>query len=135
MPKGRNHKGRSTTRGQFVQLTHHILRSAAWQSLSPAAVSVYLALRYRYNGRNNGSIVLSVRDAAEWSNINKDTAGRALRMLVDRGLIECVTLGGFTRKVRHATEWRLLDVRCDVTGALPSRAFQQWRPQRNVVPE
>jgi DNA-binding transcriptional regulator YhcF (GntR family) len=105
-----------------------MMESVAWRSLKPAERAVYVELRRRFNGVNNGWLALSVRDAAERCNINKDTASKALATLQERGFTECVTPGGFTRKVRHATEWRLLDERCNKTGALPSKAFMRWRP-------
>jgi hypothetical protein len=116
------------TSGPFVRLDLFMMESAAWRSLTPAARAVYTEVRRRYNGSNNGSIALSVRDAAARCNINKDTAAKAFVTLQERGFIECVTPGGFTRKVRHATEWRLLNERCDKTGVLPTKAFMRWRP-------
>ena len=110
-------------------LSWFMLDSVAWRSLTPAARVVYVELRRRFHGVNNGWIAFSVRDAADRCNINKDTARKAFVTLQERGFIECVTPGGFTRKVRHATEWRLLDERCDKTGALPTKAFMRWRPE------
>lgn len=116
-------------------LTAFMQETAAWRSLTPAARAVYVEMRLRYYGANNGWIALSVRDAAERCNINKDTAGKALSTLQERGFIECATPGGFNRKVRHATEWRLLDVRCDKSGALPTKAFMRWRPPASAQRE
>ena len=128
MANGQDKRGRSKNRGSFVMLDGFMMESAAWRALSPAARVVYIEVRRRYNGSNNGRLALSVRDAAAQCNINKDTSRKALASLQDHGFIECVTPGGFTRKVRHATEWRLLDQRCDKTGALPTKAFMRWRP-------
>jgi hypothetical protein len=111
-----------------------VLRSAAWLSLTPVARTVYVQLRLRFNGSNNGAIPYSAREAAEECRINKDTASRAFAELQAKGFIECATPGGFTRKVRHATEWRLTDERCDVTGAVPSRAFMRWQPASETEP-
>jgi hypothetical protein len=128
MPTRHNKTGRGKTAGHFVRLDSFMMESAAWRSLTPAERAVYVEVRRRFNGVNNGWIALSVRDAADRCNINKDTARKALATLQAKGFIECVTPGGFTRKVRHATEWRLLDERCDKTGTLPSKAFMRWRP-------
>lgn len=128
MANRQDKRGRSKTAGHFVRLDSFMMESAAWRSLTPAERVVYVEVRRRYNGVNNGRIALSARDAADRCNINKDTACKSFGTLEERGLIECVTPGGFTRKVRHATEWRLTDVRCDKTGALPSKAFMRWRP-------
>jgi hypothetical protein len=113
-----------------------MLATPAWCALTPAARAVYIVLAARFNGFNNGSIGLSARDAARLCNINKDTATRAFRQLIDCGFIEAVTPGGFGRKVRHATEWRLTQYRCDLSGALPSKGFARWRPPiQNAVPK
>jgi len=122
-----NKKGRSTS-GSFVMLTRFMLNAPAWRDLTPAARSVYLEVAKLYNGRNNGHLALSVRDAAEQCRVNKDTAAKSLASLQAHGFIECVTPGGFSRKLRHATEWRLTIERCDKTQSLPSKAFMKWRP-------
>ena len=122
-----NKTGRSTTE-PFVKLTWFLIESPAWRSLTPAARAIYIELAKLYNGRNNGWLALSVRDAAERCRINKDTASKSLAILQEVGFIDCVTPGGFSRKVRHATEWRLNSERCDKTLALPSKAFMRWRP-------
>ncbi|UQV19170.1 helix-turn-helix domain-containing protein [Brevundimonas albigilva] len=106
-----------------------MLESEAWRDLNPAARAVYLEVALLYNGRNNGLLALSVRDAAERCRINKDTAGRAFDALRTTGFLDCVTPGGFSRKMRHASEWRLTVETCDRTGELPSKAFMRWRPQ------
>lgn len=133
MPNRQNKKGRSKSVGGFVMLTWFMLESPAWRALTPAARATYIELAKLYNGRNNGWLALSVRDAAERCRINKDTAGRALASLQHVGFIECVTPGGFSRKVRHATEWRLTAERCDKSGALPAKTFMRWAP--SALPE
>jgi len=105
--------------------------TVAWLSLKPAERAVYAEVARAYNGHNNGSIGLSVRVAATRCNIHKDTAGRAFKVLEERGFIECATPGGFSRKTPHATEWRLTDWKCDKTGERATKAFQHWRPPAN----
>jgi hypothetical protein len=135
MPNGQNRKGRSKRTGHFVQLHTWMMATEAWRSLSPSSRVVYIEIVARYDGRNNGWLALSARDAASLCRINKDTAGKAFRELIDRGFIECVTPGGFTRKVRHATEWRLTHHLCDATGKAGSKAYMKWRPKiQNTVP-
>ena len=67
-----------------------------------------------YNGTNNGRLGLSVRRASERCNIARGTAQRAFVELQDRGFVDCMTKGAFSRKSPHATEWRLtlVDLRC-----------------------
>ncbi len=122
-----DHTGRSKGE-RHVRLTYFLMGTPAWLSLTPAGRAVYLEVARLYNGSNNGLLGLSVRDAAKRCRINKDTAARALRILEARGFIECVVPGGFSRKTPHAAEWRLTEWRCDASHALPSKAYQHWRP-------
>jgi hypothetical protein len=100
----------------------------AWRSLRPADRCVLIEIMRRYDGKNNGLIGLGVREAAELCRINKDTAAQSFRKLGERGFIECGQEGSFDYKARHAAEWRLTWLKCDRTGALPSRAFLKWVP-------
>ena len=55
---------------------------------------------------------------------------RAFGELQERGFIECVTPGGFNRKSRHASEWRLTWWKCDVSGKLATKQFMNWQGQK-----
>ncbi len=129
MPNGQDRKGRSKTGGHHVRLQAFMLHTPAWSALKASARAVYVEIALRYYGTNNGRLALSARDAARTCNLSKDTATKAFRQLVDLGFIECVTPGGFSRKVRHAAEWRLTEHTCDVTKALPTKGYMRWRPQ------
>ena len=127
MPRRHNHKGRSTTE-RFVSLPHHMLRCAAWRSLSPVARCIFLELAAIYNGGNNGFIALSTRDAAKHVRCSKDTAARALVELTDKGFIVCCSRGHFDRKSPHASEYRLTLHSCNRTSEKASKAFMRWQP-------
>ncbi len=118
---------------QHIRLTHFMLRTAAWRSLTPAQRAVYIELLLRYTGFNNGRIAAPLRNIAVACRINKDTAGEALKVLEQRGFIECVTPGAFSRKVRHAGEWRLTDRKCDISNVRGTNAFQRWRPAEGTA--
>ena len=123
-----NKTGRSKAGGPFVKLELFMLGSAAWAATSPQERALYIEVRRRFNGRNNGRIGLSVREGAELCRMNRDTVSKGFKALEEKGFLETVTPGGFSRKVRHSTEWRLTTDRCDVTGQPPSKAFMRWRP-------
>ena len=127
-------KGRQRRRRQngpkFIQLFRYVLDSPAYTSLSLAARAALVEVIRGYNGQNNGQIVLSVRDLAHRMNCHRNTAARALRELVEKGFIEPRVKGAFSVKFRRATEWRLNDRRCDVTGTAQSQAFLKWTPAR-----
>lgn len=132
MSRRHNNTGRSRTNGDFVMLERSLLRSAAYRSLTPAARAVLVEILNRYYGHNNGQIGLSVRSAAETCKIGKNTANRAFHELVEKGFIVCVTPGGFSRKTRHAAEWRVTHRRCDVTGQRPSKDYLKYRTERKA---
>ncbi len=64
-------------------------------------------------------------------NVAPATAARALQVLEVHGLIVVMQKGGFSRKTKHATEYRLTEFGCDKTGSLSSKDFAYW--QKNTV--
>jgi hypothetical protein len=118
---------------RFVQLFWYVLDSPAYQSLSSKARALLIEICRRYDGANNGRLILSVREAAERLGCHTGTAVSAFRELVARGFVEVAKRGAFSLKYRHATEWRLTFYRCDVTGALPRRAFERHSDKKNTV--
>jgi hypothetical protein len=127
--------GRSKKGGRHVRLYHYMMDAEAWQSLNGNQRAIYVEMAARYNGRNNGRISYSVREAAESLHIGKSTAARDLAVLRERGFIIPRKRGAFSLKVRHATEWRLTEFSCDVTPALPTKEFMRWSPKiQNTVP-
>ena len=125
-----NQTGRSRRKlSSFVALERYMLDSPAWRSLLPAVRCTYIEVAKLYDGGNNGRIALSARTVSERLLISRATAARALSELVDKGFLEAVRAGGFNVKSgqRRSTEWRMTSYRCDVTGALPTKAFMRWQ--------
>jgi hypothetical protein len=108
------------------------MSSTAWQSPPSPSRALYVELAKRYNGSNNGKIGYSVRQAAEDLNITPGTASRHFRILTKRGFIEPMKKGAFSLKERHATEWRMTEFICDVTGKPPTKDFMSWQPDQNL---
>ena len=96
-----------------------------------------MLLKQRYKGMNNGRIILSVRQASDNLNISKTSASKAFRELQALGFVEVVIVGSFdSRKDGRATEWRLTEHSCDVSGQLPTKRFMSWVPEKNfTVPQ
>lgn len=124
--KGRrqNRKGRSKFDEQFVPLPYSTVESDAWQHLSPAAVKVFIELRHRYNGHNNGKLTLSLDEGARLLHMGKATIARALKELEEKGFIKLVKRGRWYG--RMASEYAVTDRR--LNGELPTRAWKDWRP-------
>jgi hypothetical protein len=108
---------------RHIRLHHYLLKTSAWLGLSAGARAVYVQIALRYNGSNNGRIAYSVREAAAECRLNKNTVSRTFQELTDGGFIEETRHGALSRKTRVASEWRLTEYRCDLTGSLPSKLF------------
>lgn len=128
-----NNKGRDGSSPRHVRLYHYMTDSPAWHDLSATPRAIYIELARRYAGSNNGRIVYSVRQAAAELRIGTATVSRALTCLVEHGFVVPMSKGAFSRKKRHATEWRLTEFPCDVAHAIAgTKEFMRW--QSNVAP-
>jgi hypothetical protein len=94
---------------RFVRLPHSLLDSPAWLLLHPIPQTLYLKIARKFNGRNNGRIPYSVREAERALYIGHATACRAFRALQHLGFIICRQRGSFNLKTRQAknSEWFL----------------------------
>lgn len=129
MSKARLRKtGRGGNSPHHVRLYHTMMRTEAWRSLRavPRAIYVEISMRYGGPGSNNGRIPYAVRDAAKSLKISPSTASAGMKILQDRGFIVATTKGSFSRKVRHATEWRLTEFSSDIDDRLPTRDYVRW---------
>ena len=86
MSRRPNRRGNRGT-GRHVQLLEWLQASEAWASLKPGPRALYIELKRRYNGSNNGRIRLSHREAAATLNVHRNTVGSYFEELQDRGFI------------------------------------------------
>jgi hypothetical protein len=124
-------KGRSKGEGQFAPLPYVMLNSAAWRSLSGPAVKVFLELRTRFHGANNGRLVFSLEEGRRLLNLGKSTVRRALAELQDKGFIVCMTKGQWYGRL--ASTWAVTDRPIDGVGA--AQTWKQWRPPSTPPPK
>jgi hypothetical protein len=123
MTRKQNKKGRSTKGGQFIAIPYLMARSDAWRSLTPRSIKVYLELRTRYHGGNNGQLTLSLQEAATLLEMGKSTVQQAFNELVEKGFIVRVKAGHWYG--RKAAEWAVTNERLD--GYPATNAWQRWR--------
>ncbi len=129
--KSRKRRGKS----KFVALDGYLYRSAAWLDLGCVERCLYIELKIRYDGFNNGRIGLGCREAAEALNVSRNTANRSFQTLERRGFIAVARPSGFNVKGRAATEYRLTEFKCDLTGELPTKDFTKWvQQEKSTVP-
>ena len=80
---GRDRKNESQTE-HFTKMTRRTMQTEAWRALSPTAQALYPWIKLEWHGpkhNNNGSIRLSLRQAAERIGCNHKTTGRAFQDL------------------------------------------------------
>jgi hypothetical protein len=114
----------------FVMLPHWVIKTPAWRALFPVDRAIYLELRGRFNGHNNGNIGLGCREAAGAVNVSKDTAHRSMSRLVEIGFIEATSKGFYKPLGRAATEWLLTELPDDRTGHRALKTFASWSPEK-----
>lgn len=111
---------------QYAILDYSFLRSDAFRQLSGPAIKVFLELRTRYNGKNNGRITLSLDECRRLFSIGKRTAQRAFQELEAKGFVRLVVLGRWFG--RKASEWELTMVPRD--GRPPTHDWKMWKPEK-----
>jgi hypothetical protein len=117
-----------------VRLDYRMLNSNAFRSLSPNARALLIELIMLYNGENNGSLYLSVRDAAHRMGLADLTAvSRAFAELLDLGFIEMTEVSSFHVKAAEKSRarcWRL------TWEAGPARRAPSWEfMEREPAPQ
>ena len=105
-----NATGRNQT-SRFVRLDYRMLHSPAFRSLSPKARALLIEIAMLYNGENNGSLYLSVEDAAARMGVaDPHTAAGAFDELTASGFISMTKDAHFEVKASEhsrARTWRL----------------------------
>jgi hypothetical protein len=108
--KKSNAKGRSDT-SRFVRLDYRLLESNAYRSLCPNDRALLVELVMLHNGENNGSLYLSVRDAAaRMGVVDLVAATKSLDNLQAMGFIEKTEDAYFKVKASEKSRarcWRL----------------------------
>ena len=132
---GKPYKWHKRGAGRHVQLHESFQVTEAWATLKPGPRALYIELKRRYNGRNNGQLILSHRDAAAAINVNRNTVGGYFDELEQRGLI-AKTRGAFLGPsgVGQAALWALQELPTS-DGKAPTRGYLRWHKNKGVSPQ
>jgi hypothetical protein len=143
-PRGRRvgKKGRSVGGARHVRLHLWELQSEAYRSLSVGARALLVEMKALHNGRNNGELFLSVREAARRLGTSKNYADKCLSELRDRGFIQPHVVGAFNLKSGarrgQATSWVLTEFPVGDALGVGTKEFMRWRASpvknRSTVP-
>ena len=130
-------RGRHGAVSKHVRLYRWELDSHAWRSLAPPARCLLVELKALYNGSNNGTLFLSVREAARRVGIGKTLAARCFRDLLDRGFIQIARPGAFNTKAASrrgdATAWLLTEYPPGDELGVGSKDFMRWQPPETTA--
>jgi hypothetical protein len=112
---------------KHVRLYWHELESEAWRHASLGERCLYIELKYRFNGSNNGYISMSQREAGDLLGCKAHTAGEYFKGLQDKGFIALAQDSAFNMK-RMAREWRLTEYPCHKSNQQPTKDYRRWKP-------
>ncbi|MEM8650077.1 MAG: hypothetical protein AAGF54_06065 [Pseudomonadota bacterium] len=136
MSRKTNNTGR-TRKVRFVQLSFWLMDSLAWQSLSMNARCLYIELKRRFNGTNNGNISLSHREAARLLNLTTKPVTKAFKELEEKGFVYPAIKGSFDWKVNakgsgRATRWLLTEhpQNFPEEALTATKDFMKWKSEK-----
>jgi hypothetical protein len=116
----------------FTRLYHEIVDTKAWLHIAHSgALPLLIYICRRYNGRNNGHISFSQREAVRLFGCSPKRVVRWFDELQEAGFIVAVRRGSFNHKIgaraARATTWRLTMEPCD--GKPPTRDYLRFEPE------
>ncbi|MBL4874391.1 MAG: helix-turn-helix domain-containing protein [Rhodobacteraceae bacterium] len=127
-------KGNRKGEGQYLLLPYFTLRHPAWRFLSGAALKLFLELCTRFNGGNNGKLILSHREAKKALGMGNSTIARAFEELQEKGFVKLIKKGHWYG--RQANEWQIT-MHPIGDSKIPENDWMRWRPpeKTEVAPE
>jgi hypothetical protein len=100
----------SDPRGGHIRLYWEIVDSNAWRALSHADIRIYLALRRKLKGSNNGNINATLKELKHSGITSSSTLSIALQRLEILGFIEKTRQGGIAQGGKLCSLFRFTDV-------------------------
>ena len=91
-------------------LPNELIDSKAWKELSCYARTVYIEIRRKCKSQNDNNLSYTYREAKKIMHIN--TFAKALRELVNNGLIDIIRSGGLHKKCNIfglSDRWKFYD--------------------------
>jgi len=112
-------------RGGVLAVSRAMRESYVYESMQPVAKVLMDLLQLQW--RNDRPIAYGVREAAKKIGCKPDTAGRAFKILQERGFIVCVNESLFNSKTGSKTrEWRLTWMPFEYRN--PTHDWEKWQP-------
>jgi DNA-binding transcriptional MocR family regulator len=117
---------------KFVKLDEELLASDAWAFLKPGPRVLYVELKRKFTGSNNGSIFMSQRDAAIALNVTKDTVTGYFKALEKVGLIQVTNEGKIGPSgIGTSPTWQIMELpMIEVREPKQRRTFNKSAPPK-----
>lgn len=117
-------------RGGVMAVSRAMRESAAYVSM-PATAKVLMDLLH-LQWRNEKPVAYGVREASQKLKCNASTAGKAFKILQERGFIVCDAESFFNSKTgSKAREWRLTWMPFDYKN--PTHNWEKWEPENKAT--
>src|ERR1700694_2962252 len=116
---------------RYIMIKATVFDSPAFRTLPPSAAKLWIDLRTRFYGRNNGSISATLKELAIRSWCSSGTLDHALWELLDRGLLRR-TREGKPGPFRICALYAFTDLPTDrnakvgIEGGPATREFLSW---------
>lgn len=124
--KSKGPKLKYDSRGGVMVVSRAMRESDAYESMSPTAKVLMDLLQMQW--RNDRPVAYGVREAGQKIGCKPETAGKAFKVLQERGFIVCETESLFnTRTGSKAREWRLTWMPFDFRN--PTHDWEKWQPE------
>ena len=131
---GKPYKHQKRGAGRFVQLPEWLQSSEAWATMKPGPRALYVELKRRFKGANNGCICLSHREAATALSVNRNTIGPWFKELQERGFIRMTQAPHLGPSgIGKASLWALDELPLE-DGRPASKRFMSWSGNQNPRP-
>ena len=128
---GKTYKSQKKGAGRHVQLSEWLQASEAWATLKPGPRALYIEVKRRFSGVNNGRVILSHRDAASAMNVHRNTVGPWFRELETRGFIRMTQAPHLGPSgVGMTSHWALEELPTDDLKPA-TKSFMSWRENQN----
>lgn len=113
--------------GRFVALQEWMQNTEAWGTMPSGPRALYIEIKRRYNGGNNGTIYLSHRDAATALAAHRNTVGGWFKELERRGFIVMTRAPHLGPSgVGRSSTWALTEFPT-IDGHRPTLAFKKFK--------
>lgn len=115
----------------FARLPHFVITSDEWRALSGSAIKFLIELSAQFNGKNNGDLSFTRRQALERGWNSTGTRDRAEREAIDTGFCLITRHGGRNTCNLYAITWEPMnDVGKGSMYPAETVASNRWRNAR-----